>query len=317
MASTADDSLSAGIKATAADLGFHLCGIARARRLDEYKPYLSDWVDAGMNDSMAYLSRDIDKRLDPSSLLPGARSLIVTGLGYCQEKGQRDSEAPVLSRYTYGTDYHRVVAEKLGRLLAWIKDKRPGVTGRITVDSSAILEKAWAREAGLGWQGRHSIVINREIGSFFFIGILIVDAELDYDQPFEGDLCGDCRICLETCPTGAINSNRTIDARKCIANLTIENRGPVPAQFVPRLGKRIYGCDRCQEVCPWNKKAGPCGSPEFTIDEEIAGMSIDEWKDLSPERFSRLFKNTSMSRVRYEKLMDNIRAAIGTDVREL
>jgi len=314
MASTADGSLSAGIKAAAAGLGFHLCGIARARRLDDCEPLLRSWIDAGMNDNMAYLGRDIGRRLDPSSLLPAARSVIVTGLGYYSETGQRDPEAPILSRYTYGKDYHEVINEKLGRLLDWIQEKRPGISGRFTVDSSPVLEKAWAREAGLGWQGKHSVVISKKIGSFFFIGILIVDAELEYDQPFEADLCGDCRICIESCPTGAINCNRTIDARKCIANLTIENRGPIPAQFVPKLGKRIYGCDRCQEVCPWNRKAGPSGSPEFTIDEEIAGMSIDEWKDLSPDRFSRLFKNTSMSRVRYGKLMDNIDAAMRSEV---
>jgi len=314
MVSTAEDKLSSGIKATAADLGFHLCGIARARRLDEYEPVLRSWIDAGMNDNMAYLGRDIGRRLDPSSLLPAARSVILTGLGYYSEKGQRDPEAPILARYTYGMDYHRVISEKLGKLLTWIQEKRPGISGRITVDSSTILEKAWAREAGIGWQGKHSVVINREIGSFFFIGILIVNAELEYDQPLEGDLCGDCRICMDSCPTGAINCNRTIDARKCIANLTIENRGPVPAQFVPKLGKRIYGCDRCQEVCPWNKKARLSGSPEFTINEEIAEMSHDEWKNLSPERFSRLFQNTSMARVRYEKLMDNIDAAFRSEV---
>lgn len=314
MTSTAEGSLSAGIKAAAAGLGFHLCGIARARRLDDYEPFLRSWIDEGMNDNMAYLGRDTGRRLDPSSILPAARSVIVTGLGYYSETGQKDPKAPILSRYTYGKDYHEVINEKLRNLLDRIRDKKPGISGRITVDSSPVLEKAWAREAGLGWQGKHSVVINNKIGSFFFIGILILDTELEYDRPFKGDLCGECRACMDSCPTGAINCNGTIDARKCIANLTIENRGPVPAQYVPKLGKRIYGCDRCQEVCPWNKKAGPCGSPEFTINQEIAGMSIDEWKVLSRERFSRLFKNTSMSRVKYEKLMDNIGAALKSEI---
>ena len=305
--------LSSGIKQKAHELGFNICGIAKSRTLEEYGPRLKSWVDEGMNDIMGYLARDIDKRISPESIFPGARSLIVTGLSYYSEKMQEDPNAPVLSRYTYGFDYHEVIKEKLEKLLVWIRSERPEAEGKPFVDSSSILEKPWAREAGLGWQGRHSILINREIGSFFFIGIVILSIDLDYDPPFTEEYCGDCRLCMDACPTGAINDNGTIDARKCIANVTIERRGPIPGELVPHLGKRIYGCDKCQEVCPWNKKAKVKKTPEFTINEEIAGMNPEQWKDLSKKDFTRLFANTAMARVKYEKLMGNIADALGSD----
>lgn len=302
--------LSEGIKLRAEELGFNICGIAQARVLEEYGSRIKSWIDAGMNDKMGYLERDIDRRVDPGSLLPDAKSLVVAGLSYYSRPLQKDPEAPVLSRYTYGRDYHEVIPEKLNSLLEWINTVRPGTGGKAFADSSAVTEKPWGREAGLGWQGRHSILINKSIGSFFFLGILILDTELDYDDPFTSDHCGSCRLCVEACPTGAINDNRTIDARKCIANLTIENRGPVPEDIVPYLGRRIYGCDRCQEVCPWNRDLDLPGTPEFTIGVEIAEMSAEEWRSLSRERFSRLFGKTSMSRVKYEKFMSNIEVAL-------
>lgn len=310
MAVTPEKNLSADIKNKAHELGFDICGIARARSLEEYGPHLKEWVDAGMNDKMGYLARDIDKRIDPENLFPGAKSLVVTGLSYYSEIKQKDPGAPVLSRYTYGINYHDVISKKLEKLLTWINSEMPEVKGRIVVDSAPLTEKPWAREAGLGWQGRHSIMINREIGSFFFIGTLILNIELDYDAPFKKDHCGDCRICIDACPTGAINDNRTIDARKCIANLTIENRGPIPEDIIPHLGRRIYGCDKCQEVCPWNKKARQNKTPEFSINDEVACMSLKDWTNLSRERFSSLFDRTAIGRVKYEQLMRNIDAAV-------
>jgi epoxyqueuosine reductase len=305
-----DREFSAAIKKKVSELGFNICGIARARVLEEYGPVLKSWINSGMHDIMTYLARDIDKRLNPEFLVPDARSLVVTGLSYFSELKQNDAEAPLLSRYTYGTDYHDVISSKLIALLQWIKDFRPDTEGRAVVDSAPILEKAWAREAGLGVQGRHSILINKDIGSFFFIGILILNIDLEYDTPLKDDMCKGCRACIDACPTGAINDNKTIDARRCIANLTIENRGPIPEEIIPLLGKRIYGCDRCQEVCPWNKKVKPGKTPEFEIKKEIAAMSQDQWRDLSKEQFSRLFGDSSMSRIKYEKLIGNIEAAL-------
>jgi epoxyqueuosine reductase len=313
MADKVENSLSVRIREKLDELGFDIRGIAKSRSLDEYGPYLEAWVEAGMHDKMGYLVRDINKRLNPENLFPEAKSLIVTGLSYYSENNQKDPEAPVLSRYTYGIDYHEVISEKLEKLLSWIKSLVPGTEGRIVVDTASLLEKAWAREAGLGWQGRHSIMINKDIGSFFFIGILVVNIDLDYDAPFEKDYCGNCRICIDACPTGAINDNRTIDTRKCISNLTIENRGPIPEEIVPHLGRRVYACDKCQEVCPWNMHIELNKTPEFAINDEVAEMSLSDWQNLSREKFTRLFSKTSMCRVKYEKLMGNIEAALKSD----
>lgn len=302
----AEKTLSVLVKEKALNLGFDICGIARARPLAENGAFLKKWCEAGMNGKIKYLEKNIEKRINPELLFPGARSLVVTGISYYSEKKQKKNDVPVISRYAYGTDYHYVIAKKLEELLLFIKDIDPSVNGHPFVDSSAILEKAWAYEAGLGWQGKHSIVINRQIGSFFFIGILILDKELDYDKPLEAEYCGDCRRCIDQCPTGAINNDRTIDVRKCIANLTIEDRGPIPGEIIPKLGGRIYGCDRCQEACPWNRNALPDAHPEFRLSEEIAEMDPDDWKSLTMEQFDRLFRNTAMNRVKYEHFMENI-----------
>jgi epoxyqueuosine reductase len=303
--------LSACIKQKAREIGFDLCGIAKSRSLDEYGPWLKAWTNAGMNDKMEYLARNVEKRLDPEYLFPGSKSLVITGLSYYSEIMQRDPEAPVLSRYAYGINYHDVIFTKLEKLLAWIRSFKPEAEGRPVVDSAPLLEKAWAKEAGLGWQGRHSVVINKEIGSFFFIGSLILNIDLDYDSPVTGEYCSECRKCIEACPTGAINENRTIDARKCIANLTIENRGPIPEAIIPMLGRRIYGCDRCQEVCPWNKKALPNKTSEFSLNEEVAAMNLKDWVNLTEEQFSRLFAGSAVERVKYEHFIRNIQAVIG------
>jgi len=310
MTSPEKHNLSVLIKEKAASLGFQICGIAGTRVLAEREPVIRSWLAAGMNDRMDYLARNLEKRLNPNLLLEGARSLVVTGISYYTENRQKHPDAPVLSRYTFGKDYHDVIIPKLEDLLQYIKGIRPGTEGKAIADSAPLLEKGWAAEAGLGWQGRHSVVINRELGSFFFIGILILNIELEYDNPYSGNKCGNCRICIDSCPTNAINDNGTIDARKCIANLTIENRGPIPEELIPCLGRRIYGCDRCQEVCPWNKNAKPDLTPEFKIDPEIAEMSLDEWRILSRERFEKLFKGTTVERVGYEAFIRNIRDVI-------
>jgi epoxyqueuosine reductase len=302
-----EKNLSVLIKKKALSLGFDICGIAKVRTLADNGAVLKKWCEAGMNGKIRYLENNIEKRINPEILFPGAKSLIVTGISYYSEIKQKKNGVPVISRYAYGTDYHYVITRKLEELLLFIKDTDPSARGRSFVDSSSILEKAWAKEAGLGWQGKHSIVINRKIGSFFFIGILILNKEIEYDQPFESEYCGDCRLCIDLCPTGAINNDRTIDVRKCIANLTIEDRGPIPDEIIPKLGGRVYGCDRCQEVCPWNNKAIPDAHPEFRLADEIAEMGSDDWQSLTRERFDRLFNNSAMNRVKYDHFMENVR----------
>jgi len=300
------DQLSAEIKEKAYELGFDICGIAKARALDERTPVFRQWITEGMHDEMDFLVRNIEKRLNPLLLVPGARSVIVTGMNYYSENSQQKEGVPVISRYSYGKDYHDVIKPRLKEMLDYIKAKMPSVKGRIFCDSAPVHEKAWAVEAGLGWQGRHSVVINPEIGSFFFIGIIIVDTELDYDQPFRNDLCGNCTLCIDECPTGAINNNRTIDARKCIANLTIENKTTVPSEYITKLGKRVYGCDRCQEVCPWNKIAKECRIREFRLADEIAEMDLSDWMELTEEKYSQLFAGSAIYRKRYKQFKENI-----------
>jgi epoxyqueuosine reductase len=301
-----DTLLSSAIKNKAIKLGFDLCGIAESRTLSENGSILKAWCAEGMNDKMYYLERNFEKRLDPGYLVSGAKSLVVTGLSYYSENKQLDLNAPIISRYTYGADYHDVILKKLLKLLDFIKSAEPQAEGMAFVDSAPLLEKAWAQEAGLGWQGKHSIVINKEIGSFFFIGTLVLNIPLVYDMPFTSDFCGECRLCIDECPTGAINNNRTIDARKCIANLTIENRGAIPEELIPKLGRRVYGCDRCQEVCPWNRHAVPNSHTELEINEEIANMSLSDWKSLSKDKYEKNFKRSAMGRVKYESLVRNI-----------
>jgi len=302
-----NDNISFLIKEKAYSLDFHLCGIARARKLSERRPVFEAWLQAGMNDRMDYLGRNLEKRLDPEMHLTGAKSVVVAGLSYYSDKKQKDPNAPVLSRYTYGRNYHDVIVQKLNMLLDYIREIHPGTEGKALCDSAPITEKGWAVEAGLGWQGRHSIVISKEIGSFFFTGLLILNIELEYDKPFTREYCGECMICVDSCPTRAINNNGTVDARKCIANITIENRGPIPDGLIPLLGRRVYGCDLCQEVCPWNKNAKPDMTPEFELNPEVAEMTLEEWLKLSRERYEKLFKNTAVERVGYEAFLRNIR----------
>ncbi len=310
MKSPSELNLAERIKSKARELGFDICGIARSRPLHEYGPVFEEWINAGMHHKMGYLARNIPKRLDPDYLLAGARSLVVTGLSYYSKPVQKEPDVPILSRYAYGIDYHDVIMSKLSRLSDFVKDIVPEAIGKPVVDSAGILEKAWAKEAGLGWQGRHSIVINKETGSFFFIGILILNVALDYDDPFSGEYCGDCRLCIDACPTGAINNNRTIDARKCISNLTIENRGALPEKMLPLLGKRVYGCDRCQEVCPWNSNVKYHDNREFVPDPEIAQMTREDWLSLSKERFTKLFGQSVLKRIGYEQFIRNVKVIL-------
>jgi epoxyqueuosine reductase len=302
----AEKTLSVMIKEKATELGFDLCGIAPSRSLKERETVLADWCALGMNGEMSYLAKNIEKRINPESLVPGAKSLIVKGLNYYTDKLQTEPGVPVISRYAYGLSYQDVIIGKLNLLLAYIKNLETKTEGRSFSDSAPLLEKAWAGEAGIGWQGRHSIVINEKIGSFFFIGILILNIKLDYDNPVKGDNCGNCRLCMDLCPTGAINENRTIDTRKCIANLTIENRGPIPDEIIPKLGRRVYGCDICQEVCPWNKNAEPNRNPEFELSGDLERMTAEEWLNLTKEQFARLFKGSAIERRKYDAFMRNV-----------
>lgn len=282
-----------------------MCGIAKSEELTENGMILKEWCAAGMNASMAFLHDDIGKRINPSILFPGTRSVIVTGLNYYSELSQ-EKNVPVIARYAYGADYHKVIKEKLNRIIERISEIAPKSSSKAYVDTAPILEKAWAGRAGLGWQGKNSVVINRHIGSFFFLGIILTDLELEYDKPHAEDLCGTCRLCIDSCPVDAINENRTINAGKCLAFLTIESKEPVSHEFEDKLKGRIFGCDICQDACPWNKNAKKHNTPEFEISAELSGMTIDQWKNLSEEKFKQLFGNSTIGRKKYELFMQNV-----------
>ncbi len=301
--------LSQQIKKKTHEAGFDICGMAKVRDLTERVPVISEWLEAGMNDKMGYLAREPEKRFNPELVFPGTKSLVVAGISYYSENRQNGKGVPVLSRYTYGMDYHSVIVPKLEKILDFIKIMIPEAGGKAFCDTGFFHEKSWISEAGLGWQGRHSITISKEIGSFFFIGILMLNIELDYDEPFKGEYCGSCRLCIDACPTGAINENRTIDTRKCISNRTIENRGPIPEEIVPKLGGRVYGCDLCQEVCPWNKNIEPNSHPEFTINEKVANMTRDDWQSLTEDQFNDYFSKTALVRIKFPDFKRNIEAA--------
>jgi epoxyqueuosine reductase len=300
------------IKEFAAEVGFDLCGIARARSLDEHREVLAKWIHNGFNGDMTYLGQNFGKRTDPRILVPGAKSIIVTGLNYYSDKAQGGNEIPVISRYAYGTNYHDVIRKKLNRMLDFIKSIYPDTFGRTFVDSAPLLEKAWGKEAGLGWPGKHSILINKKIGSFFFLGIIVINTELEYDKPATEDHCGTCSLCIDSCPTGAINSDRTIDTRRCLAYQTLESKYPVPEDLVLKLEGRAFGCDKCQEVCPWNRNAQPHKTPEFELPAEVSGMKAEDWKNLSRKDFKRLFERSAIGRRTYCRFMDNIEAAFAS-----
>jgi len=306
MNSSSGNTISALIKLKAQELGFDLCGIAASKILTEHESVLREWCSSGMNGDMTYLCQNIEKRINPALLVPGAKSVIVTGLNYYSEKKQGWDGVPVLSRYAYGANYHDVITGRLNKVVDFIMTLRPEAEGKSYVDSAPLLEKAWAKEAGLGGPGRHSILINNHIGSFFFLGIIILDIELDYDRPFSKDLCGSCRLCIDSCPTGAINENRTIDARKCIAYLTIDSKAPIPEVLIPKMEGRVFGCDKCQEVCPWNQKAKQHKNPEFEISEELKEMTLEDWKNLTPGQFNTLFKSSAIARRKYVRFMRNV-----------
>lgn len=306
MNTSADKTLSVLIKEKAYNLGFDLCGITSSKILKEHEPILRNWCSAGMNGQMNYLCESVEKRINPGLLIRGSKSVIVTGLNYFTGKKQGGGGIPIISRYAYGVNYHDVIKGKQSQILDYINNIIPEAKGKAFVDSAPILEKAWAREAGLGWFGRHSILINNKIGSFFFLGVIILDIALDYDEPLREDHCGTCRLCIDSCPTGAINENRTINVRKCIAYLTIEDKCPIPQDLIRKMEGRVFGCDKCQDICPWNKNARPHQNPEFELSAELELMTEEGWLNLSREQFIRLFKSSVIRRRKYARFKRNI-----------
>ncbi|QXD13996.1 tRNA epoxyqueuosine(34) reductase QueG [Rhodocaloribacter litoris] len=303
--------LARALKQEAARLGFDACGIARAERLDEEARRLEQWLARGYHGTMYWMERHFDKRTDPRRLVDGARSVISVLHNYYQpvEQPQRPT-AGKISRYAWGDDYHEVMKEKLYRLYAWLDEQAGGIHGRAFVDSAPVMDKAWARRSGLGWIGKHTNLINRSLGSYFFLGELIVDVPLPPDGPVP-DYCGTCTRCLDACPTDAIVQPYVVDANRCISYLTIEHRGDdIPEDLRPGMGTWIFGCDVCQDVCPWNKFKRPASEPRYAPRPGLTDTELREWVELDLEEFRRRFRKSPVKRAKLEGFLRNVRIAL-------
>jgi epoxyqueuosine reductase len=295
------------IKDEALRLGFIHCGIARAEFLEDEAPKLEKWLQAKHHGQMAYMENHFDKRLDPRLLVDDSKSVISLSLNYFPEQKQTDPYAPKISKYAYGADYHEVIKDKLFQLLNFIGEEIGEVAGRAFVDSAPVLDRAWAKRAGIGWIGKNSNLINKKTGSFFFLAELIIDLELEYDQPFQTDHCGTCTKCIDACPTEAILSPFVIDANKCISYLTIELREEIDQSFKNKMDNWMFGCDVCQDVCPWNRFSTPHSEPKFQANEQLLSMKKEEWLDITEDVFKTIFKNSAVKRTKFKGLSRNIK----------
>jgi epoxyqueuosine reductase len=293
------------IKAEAGRLGFNGCGISRAEFLPGDAQRLQQWLEANYQAGMSYMENHFDKRTDPSKLVEGAKSVISVILNYYSSARSRDPEAPVISTYAYGRDYHDVIRKKLKVLLRFMQDSMGPVSGRGFVDSAPVLDRAWAARSGLGWIGKNSNVISPESGSFFFVGTLIVDIPLHYDKPI-ADFCGDCNRCIRACPTNAILPGRTVNSNRCISYLTIENRDEISPEFAGKFLNRAFGCDICQDVCPWNRKSTQNSEEDFRPRTGLLEMTRQEWYDLDEEKFSTTFGESPIKRAKFKGLKRNL-----------
>ena len=298
--------LSAFIKQEAASLGFAACGIAPSEYLAEEKTRLDSWLDKGFHAGMDYMQKHKDLRANPDLLVENSKSVIVFLYNYFPSEMMSGDSSYLISAYAYGRDYHEVIREKLNILIAKLKEKVPEISIRGFVDSAPVLERAWATRAGIGWIGKNSMLISKKNGSYFFIGELITDLELEYDQPMGGDYCGDCSRCIDACPTGAIMDLKVVDANKCISYLTIENKGEIPESFKGQYEKWIFGCDICQQVCPWNRFSTPHNEPAFEPPPGLMQLNKTYWEQMDIEQFRDIFKKSAVKRAKFAGLRRNI-----------
>ena len=293
------------IKSKSVDLGFISCGISKADFLEEEAANLENWLKNEMHGEMSYMERNFDMRLDPRKILNGAKSVISLTYNYYTDKLQKDENFKI-SKYAFGTDYHFVIREKLKNLLFLIREKVGDINGRVFVDSAPILERAWAKKSGLGWIGKNTNLISKNVGSFFFLCEIIVDIELDYDYSTT-DHCGTCTACIDACPTNAIVEPYKVDGSRCISYLTIELKENMPEYAKDSYDKWIFGCDIWQDVCPWNKFSKPHNEPLFNADEKFLSMSKNEWLEITKETFDKVFKDSPVKRTGYDGLKRNIK----------
>lgn len=292
------------LKAEAKRLGFLSCGISKAEFLEEEAPRLEDWLNHNRQGNMHYMENHFDKRLDPTKLVEGAKSVVSLLLNYFPSETQ-NPESYKLSKYAYGTDYHFVIKDKLKQLLHYIQEEIGEVSGRAFVDSAPVLDKAWAAKSGLGWIGKHSNLLTQQVGSFYFIAELIIDLELEYDSPTT-DHCGTCTACIDACPTEAIIQPYVVDGSKCISYLTIELKDNIPVEFKGKMDDWMFGCDVCQEVCPWNRFSKTHQEPLFNPHPDLLSMTRKDWNEITEETFRKVFKKSAVKRTKFSGLKRNI-----------
>ena len=295
------------IKQTALSLGFDYCGIAKAVALDEDARRLERWLNKGMHGGMSYMENHFEMRVDPRKLVPGARSVITLLLNYFPLQEQEPS-AVKISKYAWGNDYHEVIRAKIKLLVELVKQNIGDINGRGFVDSAPVLERTWAHKSGLGWLGKNGNLITKQNGSFFFIATLITDLDLEYDDPFAKDFCGTCTKCIDACPTEAIAEDRVIDGSKCISYFTIELKDQlIPDAMKGQFDGWMFGCDTCQDVCPWNRFSRPTKEIAFSPVPEVLHFSTGDWEDLTEESFKKVFKNSPLKRSKYAGIKRNLR----------
>lgn len=292
------------IKQEAKRLGFLSCGISKAQFLEEEAPRLEQYLKKNMQGEMTYLENHFDKRLDPTLLVPGSKSVISVLLNYYPKETQLPDTYKI-SKYAYGTDYHFVIKDKLKQLLHFINIEIGEVHGRAFVDSAPVLDKAWAAKSGLGWVGKHTLLLTKHVGSFYFVAELIVDIELNYDAPVT-DHCGSCTACIDACPTEAIVTDRVVDGSKCISYYTIELKNEIPTSEKGKFDDWIFGCDICQDVCPWNRFSKKHNEPLFNPHPELLSMTKKDWEEITEEVFREVFRKNPVKRTKFSGLIRNI-----------
>lgn len=294
------------VKSVSKELGFDYCGIARATKLDEDAKRLEKWLNQGLNGSMEYMARNFDLRVDPTLLVPGARSVITLLKNYYPSETMNPGN-PKISKYAFGQDYHEVIRASLNHFLQILREKIGEIQGRGFVDSAPVLERSWANRAGLGWIGKNGNLINKKSGSFFFIATLITDLELEPDPPFQKDYCGSCTRCIDECPTGAILPNKVIDGSRCISYFTIElKEALIDPAMQGKFENWLFGCDTCQDVCPWNRFSKPHNDPALMPIPGILNLTNSQWEEMSEEKFRVLFKNSPIKRTKFKGIKRNL-----------
>ncbi len=293
------------VKQTALELGFSFVGVAKARQLDDEARKLEEWLNRNYQGQMSYMANHFDKRIDPTKLVPGAKSVVTLMYNYYNDEKQTDPNAPKISMYAYGKDYHHIIKDKLKTFLNILNEEIGEVHGRCFVDSAPVLERDWAKHSGIGWIGKNSLLINKTQGSYFFLAELIIDLELEPDAPIK-DYCGTCTRCIDACPTEAIVEPYVVDGSKCISYFTIELKEAIPDEVKGKFDNWMFGCDICQAVCPWNRFAKQHEEPSFKPHPDLLGMTKNDWEEVTEEVFRALFQKSAVKRTKFKGLKRNI-----------